>query len=227
MRKALIRAILFILLLSACASAPATPCGDGTCSGPENAQNCPQDCTSASSAKPEENKPAAQSSSGDLRKSLEITVTTDTTGKGYGMTTTAVMTLDLSFPAEGGPAALTMGSARITDYTWEEIPGCVVNIPSDLIGTSVPITFKSIEYYPDGFMILNGPVTYDQSEFSIGMDCVPTGLTTIVEYPFAKTIAVFNEDLKTLSFRPEQDFDNTLKWGTNDVWNTQIVIAVK
>jgi hypothetical protein len=143
------------------------------------------------------------------------------------MTTTAVMTLDLSFPAEGGPAALTMGSARITDYTWEAIPGCVVSIPSDLVGTTVPVTYNSIEYYPDGFVILTGPVQYTQSEFSIEMDCVPTGSTTVVDYPFAKTIAVFNEKLKTLSFRPEEDFDNAVVWGTNDVWNTQVVIDVK
>lgn len=227
MRQALIRIILFLFFLSACAPKTASPCGDGTCSGPENAQNCPQDCGAASLAKPEENQPAAKSSSDDLRKSLEITITTDTTGMGYGMTTTAVMTLDLTFPAEGGPAALTMGSARITDYTWEDVPGCVVNIPSDLVGTSVPVTYNSIEYYPDGFVILNGPVQYTQSEFSIEMDCVPTGRTTVVDYPFAKTIAVFNEELKTLSFRPEQDFDNTLTWGTNDVWNTQIVIDAK
>ncbi len=225
MRKSLAWLILILLILAACSPARGA-CGDGKCSGPENAQNCPKDCAMPPSGQAQESKPAAASGD-DLRKSVEITITTDTTGKGYGMSVTTVITLDLSFPAGGGEAALTMGSARVTDYTWEQIPGCEVRIPSDLVGASVPVTFEKIEYYPDGFMILQGPVQYDQSEFSIEMDCNPTGKTTLSDFPFSKTVAVFNEKLTNLSFRPQDSFDNKVTWGQNDAWSTRLVITVK
>ncbi len=48
MKRALFFLIFLVFLLAACTgaiSAPTGPCGDGVCSGPEKAQNCPADCS--------------------------------------------------------------------------------------------------------------------------------------------------------------------------------------
>jgi len=51
MKHTLFFSICLVFLLAACTgatSAPTSPCGDGVCSGPENAANCPADCSAAS-----------------------------------------------------------------------------------------------------------------------------------------------------------------------------------
>ncbi|KAF0106586.1 MAG: Uncharacterized protein FD146_2494 [Anaerolineaceae bacterium] len=56
MKKIILAFVLLTLVLSACGSPAvsgtgqaASPCGDGICNGPENAQNCPADCAAAGS----------------------------------------------------------------------------------------------------------------------------------------------------------------------------------
>lgn len=198
------------------------------CEGPENAKNCPQDCAILNSESSDEESNAQQVSGSDLAKSVEITVTTSTTQQnGYGMTVTGVINLDLDFPAEGGEAILPMGSVRITDYAWEEIPGCEVKIPEGLVGSTQSISFEKVEYTPGGFMIFSAPVQYEPVNVEVVLNCAITGSVSVTEMPFYKVFGLFNEKYTTLSFKPEETFNNTFPWGTNDAWSSNVVIVVK
>ena len=225
MKKSFIAAILFILLLASCAPAKGS-CGDGTCEGPETTGNCPQDCSVPLGTGSEPSDSSHASSGDDLARSVEITVTTDTLSNGYGMTVTGVVNFDLDFPAEGGEAELTMGSVTITDYAWEEVPGCEVIIPEGLVGSSQSITYDKIEYYPGGFMILTAPIHYEPVNFEVVMKCTNANDIPLSEMPYYKVFGAINEKLSTLSFKPEESFDNTIKWGTNDAFTSRLIIKV-
>lgn len=226
MKKWLILTIVFILLITACTPAK-KGCGDGVCDGPETAGNCPQDCGVSVRVDEEKQDSSVNTNGSDLKRSVEFTVTTETLDMGYGMTLTSLVRFDLNFPEEGGEAALPMGSVTITDYAWEDVPGCEVTIPGDLVGSSQSITYEKIEYYPDGFMIFTTPVQYEPVTFEIEMKCMNSNKVLVPEMPFYKTFGVFNEELKTLSFRPQDGFDNSMKWGTNDAFSSRIIIKVE
>lgn len=78
MRRIVFLSLLYVLLLSACevplgggpstttkpdTGQPSSPCGDGVCSGPENAQNCPADC--AANGQPASTREPATGPGGD------------------------------------------------------------------------------------------------------------------------------------------------------------------
>lgn len=226
MKKVVYLVVIFVLLMSGCAPTRAG-CGDGKCASPENADNCPQDCAIPATSADEADAPSNNSGGYDLSKSVEMTVTTYTTEQsGYGMTVTGVVKFDLDFPKAGGAASLAMGSVEITDYAWEEIPGCNAKIPDDLVGATQSISFTSIEYTPGGFMIFNGPIQYEAKNYEVVLDCVNSS-TPVTEQPFYKVFGVFNDLMKTLSFKPEDGFNNTVKWNMNDAFTSNIVIVVK
>ena len=170
---------------------------------------------------------APKTSGSDLSKTVEMTVTTSTTSKGSGMTVTGVISLDLDFPSAGGAASLTMGSVTITDYAWEDIPGCTVKVPDDLIGATQSISFSSIQYTPGEFMIFEAPIQYEAKNYDFVLECTNGTSTPMTEQPFYKVFGLFNEKYKNLSFKPEDGFDNTLPWGKNDAFSTKVAITVK
>ncbi len=225
-KRMMFTGVILAVLLAACAQTK-PHCGDGVCGGPENARNCPKDC-SVAMGKVEATEPdMKEDEPGGLSKSIEITVTTSTVTQGYGMTVTGVVNLDLDFPAEGGAASQSVGTVSISDYAWEEIPGCEVIIPEELIGASQSIRYENIEYYPGGNLIFTGPITYEPQSFEVALDCQVTGVVPMTEMPFSKVLGLFNEKYPSLSYKPEDGFDHVLKWGENDVFSSRVVIVTE
>jgi len=226
MKKLIFCLVILSLLAASCAPASGR-CGDGKCDGPENASNCAKDCTVPGGVTDTEAAPSNNTNGSDLSKVVEMTVTTSTTAKGSGMTVTGVISLDLDFPSAGGEAVLTMGSVKITDYAWEEIAGCKVKIPDDLVGASQSISFKSIQYTPGEFMIFEAPIQYEAKNYEVVLECTNGTSTPMTEQPFYKVFGLFNEKYKSLSFKPEDGFNNTFPWGKNDAFSSQVSITVK
>ena len=227
MKRVICLVCMLALLLSACAPTQKR-CGDGNCDGPETIANCPNDCDALPNSLPNNAAPPDVTNGTDgLAKSMDITVTTSTADQGYGITVSGVMHFDLSFPSAGGEASLPMGSLTITGYEWEEIPGCEVVIPDGLVGASQAIQFDEIVYTPGGFMVLQSPIVYDNRQYDIKLECKVTGSVTLNDQPFYKLVGVFNDKFTTLSFKPEDGFDNSTGWNRNDVFSSRIVIDVK
>lgn len=214
-------------------------CGDGICDGPENVENCAEDCSPAGNNVLEtDNEDESDNGDSDSHKIFNITINIVFESDiskipgydgspysepiGYGL-----ITLEAAFPDAGGYDLYNQGTITLTNYE-EKGPYCTLEVPENMIGASSPISWENIYWDPEGRMTFEADVSYDNLEFNIVANCPPLS-APLVEYPIYKLVGIFNEEMRSLSIdlnTSSHTFDD-LHWGMHDTMQTDIDIILE
>lgn len=214
-------------------------CGDDVCDGPENPQNCPEDCSAVVLAEDqkETQKPTSQNIGGDtkaFRISMNINAESNMQGVAgsdtqfyYEPVIIGFVEIVATFPAGGGSAISQAGTVTLYDYHGKG-PYCSVEVEDGMIGSTSAISFDDIYWEPAGRMNFSAEVSYENLAFDTHWSCPPKPAYTAEEYPMYKLVGIFNEEMRTLSIMLDQSFSTQdLIWGPNGVFQTDLDIVVE
>jgi hypothetical protein len=222
-------------------------CGDGVCDGPENIENCAEDCTvivigqssEDEDAENTESDSASQNTTGlgntkkfhvlmtivfesDISKIPGYDGSPYSEPVGYGL-----VDLEVGFPSKGGYSLYNSGSVTLVNYE-EKGPYCTLETPEGMIGAVSEISWGQINWEPDERMTFENEIAYDNLDFMITANCPPLS-APVVEYPIYKLVGIFNEELLSFSIdlrEPSHYFEN-IHWGMHDTMQTNIDVVVE
>ena len=214
-------------------------CGDDVCDGPENIENCAEDClVIVLDQSQDDNDDSGQTSGLGNTKKFNIMMTiifesdlTKVPGYdgspysepvGYGM-----LDLEVSFPESGGYDLYNAGTIKLTNYE-EKGPYCTLETPEGMIGAISEVSWSQIYWDPQGRITFEADVDFENPAFTIIANCPPLS-APIEEYPLYKLLGIFNEEMRGFSIdldAPSQYFEN-LHWGMHDTMQTTIDVVVE
>ena len=213
--------------------------GDDVCDGPENVENCPEDCGTGilvgGQPDPQET-PDQKPGSGtkQFRISMSITAESNLMGAAgsdaqsyYEPVMVGFVEMVAGFPENGGSAVRQQGTVTLNDYHGKG-PNCSVEVGEGMIGSSSEISFSDLYWDPAGRMSFSAEVNYDDLAFYIFWACPPKPAVQLEEYPMYKLLGIFNEEMRTLSIMTDQIFSQQeILWGPNEIFQTGLDIVVE
>lgn len=214
-------------------------CGDDVCDGPENFENCPEDCDAVVLPKDQEEteEPDPPDTGGDTREfRISMSINTESNMEGvagsdaqvyYEPVIIGFVEIVAAFPAEGGSATSQAGTVTLNDYHGKG-PHCSVEVEDGMIGSTSPISFDEIYWEPAGRMNFSAEVSYEPRAFDTHWTCPPKPAYTVEEYPMYKLVGIFSEEMRTISIMLDQGFSTQgVLWGPNEIFQTDLDIVVE
>ena len=214
-------------------------CGDDVCDGPENAENCNEDCGTGilvGGKTDQEDTPAQNSGSGSRQFRISMSINAESNLMGvagtdaqsyYEPVMVGFVEILATFPENGGSAIKQQGTITLNDYHGKG-PNCTVDVEEGMIGSETAISFEDIYWDPAGRMNFSAEVQYDGLAFDTFWSCPPKPAVQIEEYPMYKLLGIFNEEMRTLSIMQDQGFSvQEMLWGPNEVFQTTLDIVVE
>ncbi|MCD4671804.1 MAG: hypothetical protein K8R77_03990 [Anaerolineaceae bacterium] len=214
-------------------------CGDDVCDGPEDTQNCPEDCETGMlviGPKEDEESPVSNNGGGSKQFRISMTINAESNLMGvagsdaqsyYEPVMVGFVEIEAVFPENGGSATSQKGTITLTDYHGKG-PYCSVEVEDGMIGSTSEFVFSDISWDPAGRMNFTADVTYESKAYNTFWSCPPKPAVSIEEYPMYKMAGIFNEEMRTLSIMIDQGFAvQEMLWGPNEVFPTTLDIVVE
>jgi len=212
-------------------------CGDDVCDGPENAQNCPEDCGDGIVViERDEEKPVEKVEGGTKQFRIVMTINAESNLAGiagsdeqsyYEPVMIGLAEIEASFPADGGSAIFQSGMITLTDYQGKG-PNCSVEVEEGMIGSTSDFTFSDIQWDPSGRMTFAADVSYDGEAYNTMWTCPPKPEVSIEEFPMYKLVGIFNEQMRSLSVMTDQGFSvREMLWGPNEIFQSTVDIVIE